>query len=298
MLRMLPTALLLLLVLTSTIPAQETSHYPAGVEGIRAATVPGPGQYLKWYNIFYESNDLKDPNGNTAPVGFDANVFATAPRFIWITETQIFGADYGFDVLVPLIHSDVEIPGLGLGNSRTAIGDIYIEPILLGWHGDYYDIGAAAGVWAPTGDFKVGSTANAGKDFWTGMFSLGSTLYLDDDKSWSVSALGRYETNSGRSKVAIRPGDDFHIEWGVAKQFDKVFDVGLTGYCHWQVTDDRGAGVTWDRSVHDRFFSVGPEVQYFYEPAGLIFQTRYQFEFGARDRPQGRNLVFSFVKIL
>mgnify|MGYP001813133310 CR=1 FL=1 len=67
---------------------------------------------------------------------------------------------------------------------------------------------------------------------------------------------------------------------------------------HWQVSDDSGADVTSDARIHDRFFSAGPEAQYFFEPGNLFFQFRYQFEFDARDRPQGRNLVFSFVKVL
>lgn len=46
------------------------------------------------------------------------------------------------------------------------------------------------------------------------------------------------------------------------------------------------------------FFSAGPEVQYFCEPASLFLQLRYQFEFDARDRFEGRNMVFSFVKVL
>lgn len=278
--------------------AQETGHYPPGVEGIKAATVPGPGQYLKWYNLYYEANTLKDRNGDSVPVNFSADVFATAPRFIWITDTKILGADYGFDALVPILHSDVQIPGAGIGGRETAFGDLYIEPLLLGWHGDQYDVGAAAGFWAPTGDFDRGSPASAGKGYWTGMFTLGSTLYLDAEKTWSVSALGRYELNSRKQHVDIRPGDLFHIEWGVAKTIDKVWDVGVSGYCNWQLTDDRGSAVTYDRNIHDQFYSVGPEVNYFHAPLGMAFQLRYQWEFAARDRPQGRNLVFNVVKVL
>lgn len=277
---------------------QESSHYPPGVEGIKAASIPGPGKYLKWYNIYYEADDLKDRRGNSIPNGFDVDLFATAPRYIVVTEHKFLGADYGWDILVPLISLDLEIPGLGVSDSQTGIGDIYVEPLLLGWHGDRYDAVAAAGFWAPTGNFDVGSAANVGKNFWTGMFTLGATYFPDCEKTWSISALARYETNTERSKIAIRPGDDFHIEWGVGKNINKVWDVGVSGYCHWQVTGDTGAAITYDPSVHDRFFSIGPEVQYFYEPASLFLQLRYQFEFEARDRPEGRNLVFSFVKVL
>jgi hypothetical protein len=254
-----------------------------------------PGQYLKWYNIFFEANDLKDNRGNDVPAGFDVNAFATAPRLIWMTEHKILGADYGWDILVPLIHTDLEINSAGVATNDTGIGDIYIEPLLLGWHDDRYDLVAAAGVWTPNG--STSGPAAAGKGFWTGMFTLGGTTWLDDEKLWSVSALGRYETNSTKRQADIRPGDDFHIEWGFARNIEKVVDVGVSGYMHWQVTEDRGsAAVTPD--LKDRFFSIGPEINYLHADSGLFFQLRYQFEFGARNRPEGRNLVFSFVKVL
>ncbi|MEI8383591.1 MAG: hypothetical protein WCJ09_25975, partial [Planctomycetota bacterium] len=39
---------------------QETGHYPPGVEGLRGSTLPPPGTYLKWYNIAYNADTLKD----------------------------------------------------------------------------------------------------------------------------------------------------------------------------------------------------------------------------------------------
>jgi hypothetical protein len=274
---------------------QETSHYPAGAEGIKAASIPGPGQYLKWYNFSYEANDLKDNRGNNVPGGFDVDVFATAPRLIWMTETKFFGADYGWDILVPLIDVDLQVAAAGIDAHDTGIGDMYIEPLLLGWHGDLYDLVAAAGVWTPNG--STDGPAAAGKGFWTGMFTAGGTTWLDDCKLWSVSGLARYETNSKKRQADVRPGDDFHIEWGVARNFDGVLDLGVSGYCHWQVTEDSGSAAV-NRSQKDRFFSVGPEVNYVHEKSGLFYQLRYQFEFEARNRSEGRNLVFSIVKAI
>jgi hypothetical protein len=76
----------------------------------------------------------------------------------------------------------------------------------------------------------------------------------------------------------------------------KVWDVGVSAYTHWQVSDDSGSALTTDPNLHDRFYSIGPEVQYFHQKSGLFFSLRYQFEIDARDRPEGRNLVFSIVK--
>ena len=77
-----------------------------------------------------------------------------------------------------------------------------------------------------------------------------------------------------------------------------AWTIGLTAYTHWQVTDDTGSAVTYDASVHNRFFSVGPELLYFHEPAKICVSTKYQAEFGAIDRTQGHHIVLSLVKII
>jgi hypothetical protein len=276
---------------------QETSHYPPGAEGLKGSTLPPPGVYLKWYNISYTANTLRDSQGNAAPVGLDLDVFATVPRLIWMTEHKIFGAHYGMDIAVPFINVDLKVAAAGIDQSKFGLGDILFEPVVLGWHLDRCDIVAAAGVWAPTGDFSSAEAAHVGKGFWTGMFTLGLTHYFDAEKTWHLSVLSRYETNTRKHDIDLRPGDDFHIEWGLGKTVCKGLDIGVTAYTHWQVTDDSGSAVTYDASVHDRFYSVGPEVLYHSEEAKMFLSLRYQIEFGARDRPEGHNFVFSLIKV-
>ena len=278
---------------------QEPSHYPAGAEGLKAATLPPPGTYLKWYNIVYTASTLRDADGNAAPVGLDLDVFATAPRFIKLTEHKFLGADYGMDVLIPFLNVDLQVAAAGVDQSKFGLGDILVEPVLLGWHYEQWDLAAAAAVWCPTGDFSSTNPIHIGKGFWTGMFTAGATYYFDEDKTWHLSALGRYETNSTKKDLDLRPGDDFHIEWGLGKTLGKTksWNVGLTAYTHWQVTDDGGSAATYDTSVHDRFYSLGPEVLYFCAPHKSFFSLRYQREFGAIDRPEGHNTVISYTKI-
>ncbi len=290
-------ALWLLLAAGVTHAQQETSHYPAGAEGLKGSSLPGAGTYLKWYNIFYTADTLKDRNGNDVPADLNVNVVATVPRLIWITDHKFLGADYGMDVAVPFLNVDLSVGSLGINDSKFGLGDVLYEPIVLGWHFDRWDVVAAAGIWLPTGDFSSAQAIHVGKGFYTGMFTLGATYYFDDAKSWHLSGLGRYETNSRKSDRDVRPGDDFHIEWGLGKNLTPALAVGVTAYTHWQVTDDRGSAVTYDASVHDRFYAVGPELLYFHEAAKMFFSLRYQKEFGAIDRTEGHNTVFSFVKI-
>ena len=284
-------------ILAGPVFAGETGHYVSGLEGIRAGTLPPPGFYYKMYNLFYESDELVDQKGDKLDADFDLTVFATAHRFIWVTDIKIFGADYIIDATIPLVGTDIKIGSAGIDDSLFALADICIEPIALGWHGTRYDAAVAADVYVPTGKYDKNEPASPGKDFWTGMFTLAGTYYFDAEKTWSVSVLSRYEIHSKKDETDVRPGNDFHFEWGIAKTLARVWDIGVVGYCHWQVTDDSGSDVNWDKSVHDRVHAIGPEVSVFIPSCKLLVSLRSEFEFKTVDRSEGNATTLTLTKI-
>jgi hypothetical protein len=282
-------------VLFGTAFADETvCHYVNGVEGIKAATLPPPGFYYRLYNVFYNADKLMDPDGDEIPVDFEVSVYAMVNRFVWVTNKTILGANYFMDVVIPLINTDIKI-GAEIDDSKFGVGDINIEPFGLSWHGPRYDASFGLSVYIPTGEYDRTEPASPGRDMWTGMLTLGGTYYFDAGKTWSASILGRYETHSEKDETDVTLGDDFHFEWGIGKTLAKVWDVGLTGYCHWQVTDDSGSGVTSD---HDRVYAIGPEVSTFIPPAKLFLSLRSQWEFGAEDRSEGNVTTLTLTKII
>ncbi|NGZ07721.1 MAG: transporter [Magnetococcales bacterium] len=273
----------------------EEGHYVHGVEGIKAASLPPPGLYWRWYNVFYQADTLKDKNGNKVPVGLDAEVFATVNRLIWITKNRFLGADYGMDVIVPLINVDLDLTTPGLDFDKFGLGDITIEPVLLSWHGANWDAAAALGFYVPTGNYQATNPASPGKEFWTTMFTLGGTWYPDAQKEWSLSLLSRYETHSERDGTDVRLGDDFHFEWGVGRKVTDLMEVGMAGYAQWQITDDRGTGTNTNR---DQVFGIGPELVTAIPALQSSLSVRGVFEFGAEDRPQGAILALTLTKPL
>ena len=40
------------------------AHYVPGVEGLKGASLPPPGFYVRDYNVFYFANQLNDPSGH------------------------------------------------------------------------------------------------------------------------------------------------------------------------------------------------------------------------------------------
>lgn len=273
------------------------NHYVNGGEGIKVASVPPPGTgtYYRFYNMFYHSDELMDSRGHEQDVDFDAFVYAGVHRLIQFYGTTLFGADFFADLVVPIVYTDLEIGAAGVKDNDWDLGDIFIEPVALAWHGERWDAVYGMGVHVPIGPCNKNRPAYPGKDYWTAMFSLGGTVYLDSAKTWSASTLGRYEVHSKKDGEDMTAGDDFHLEWGVGKKFPahwklgplQAWEIGAAGYAQWQITDDKGDDVTWDKDVHDRVFAVGPELRCEIPRWKLLLELRCEKEFGAKDRSEG-----------
>jgi hypothetical protein len=268
--------------------AQET-HYPAGVEGVKGASLPPPGLYIRDYNYTYWSSDYKD----AGPKPFDVVANVQTPRLVLITNKLFFGAYYGADVIVPLVYQDVTVANHSA--SKFGVGDIFIEPVTLSWHMKKADISFGWGMWAPTGDYKLAELAVPGKGYWTNMFTGGVTYYPDKKRSWSISALNRYEINYNRSDTLITPGQYWTLEWGLAKSVSKTVDLGFTGYAQVQTAVAIGLQAPL---LKQHAFGLGPEITFVIPKLGVSTSLRYLKEVGAQQRPQGNIFNVTFTRLI
>ncbi|MBP1752942.1 MAG: hypothetical protein H6Q57_1778 [Geobacteraceae bacterium] len=297
-LRVLLTALFCSLLWVIPVTAGPTgNHYTNGGEGIKAASVPGPGFYYRLYNFFYDTDDLKGVNGESVPANLDVFVYAQAHRLIWVTPIKILGGDWLMDVVVPVVYTDFEA---GNGSTRVlddhfALGDVFIEPLAISWHGDRWDAAIGLMAVAPVGEYDPNRPAMPGKGYWSGIFTAGGTFFPDKARTWSISYLGRYEIHGNVRNRDLQLGDDYHFEWGIGKALPpekgigplRAFEVGVVGYAQFQINDDSGDDVTWDKNVHDRVYAVGPEVRFVIPQWKTLVELRTNFEFEAKDRTEG-----------
>jgi hypothetical protein len=280
-----------LLVLPNLVQAQPSAHYVPGAEGLKAATLPPPGIWLRDYNIAYYATTLNDVQGNKIP-GLDPRVliYANVPRLIWITDLQLLGGNIGVDALVPLQYTSARIGGF---DDRTfGIGDVFAE---VSWskHIQQFDFSVAYGPWAPTGNTAPPPTTRAGLGYWTHMFTAGATWYIDADKKWAVSVLNRYEINAEKEDTEITPGQAYTVEGGASYTLNKTLDLGIIGYYQQKVTEDSGPGAS---PLRDRVAGIGPEVGMFYPKHMLGWSLRYAYEFMAENRLQGHTLALTITK--
>jgi hypothetical protein len=282
-------------------------HYTPGTEGIKAATLPPPGIYLEDYNFFRWSDGSTTFGVSPFVVHqkFESVGYLNEPRIVWITDWKILGANYGMDLVVPFGYRKVEavnriqFNGFPLFETRTqtdsfGLGDVQIEPLLLSWHLEHSDFTFGYAVWAPSGNFES-ADAPIGLGFWTHMLTFGWTLYVDENKTWALSVLNRYEINHEQQNTEITYGQLFTMEWGLSKTVWQGIDVGAVGYWQQQVTKDESSFFfVSDQLSH--VVAVGPEVSANWPNIGLTTSVRYLHEFEAKDTLEGDTVVLTLRK--
>ncbi|MBL1378823.1 SphA family protein [Zobellella iuensis] len=261
-------------------------HYVPGVEGLKGPVVPPAGTYYRGYLVHYDFDEIKLPNGDTAPL--KGNVTALANRFIHITEQQLLGADYGFETIIPVQRNDFDFAN----SKESGVGDIFIGPLVLGWHGQQWDAVFAAGIWLDTGDYSSTEPASIGKGYKTTMLTLGGTYHFDAAKSWSASALSRYEIKSKQDETGITPGDSWLVEWGIGKRLDNGLELGLVGYDAWQLENSKGAPAG-KAEKH----ALGVEAGYFWPSLMLGLNAAYLNEYQVKNGPSGDLFRLTLTKV-
>ncbi len=285
-----------LAAMPGALQAQPDAHYVPGIEGIECATLPPPGWYFRDYNVFYLGERLNNGDGhNIAPAGFQAMVYATVPRAIYISDFKVLGGNLGGDVVLPFVYSSVKSGPFR--SSTFGVGDFYGETTL-SWHPKQFDIGFAAGFWAPTGDSGGPPQTQPGSGFWTPELTLGVTWHPDEAKTWAISALNRYEfCNSEYNNTGVTPGQAWTLEWGISKKIIKTIDCGIVGYYQQRVTASTGNEPTAEALFpYSRVAAVGPEVNIFIPSLKLWTQLRYNYEFMAENRVQGHTVALVLTK--
>lgn len=282
--------------------ATSGSHYPFGGEGVLAASVPPPGFHYRVYNTWTNPTTLKDDNGDDLDVGFNADVFAMVHRFVHVTNKKILGADYLYNVIVPLLDKDISVEAAGMSDSKSlSLGDVVFEPIALAWHKPRWDAVAALAVIAPTGEYDMNKPASPGLGYWSGMLTLGATYFFDQEKSWSISALTRTLAHTEQVDTKVTPGSEFVVEYGLGKQF-KVSDKllvrpGIAGCGYWQISDDSDDGPGTVKDQRKESLALGGEINFFWLPPTLFqFNIRALREFGAKNTSQGSQVVLTITK--
>lgn len=297
-------AMLLAGFVAGTVQAKEGGdQYPNGAETWLAGAVPPPGSYFINYFGHY-SGELRNGSGDKAPAG-EVDAWFNALRYVHVTNTQILGGNWGWHVILPLVHQSVDLGG---EKSVTGIGDLTINPFILSWHTKNWHWAAALDVNLPTGRYESGDPRRSiGANYWS-VEPIFAFSYMGDD-GWEVSAkfmLNLKGSNSdfrpapGAPKMKYASGDEFHMDYLVGKRFGP-WGVGVSGYYLKQLGNDKVGGVTipenpgfWSEGRKGEVFAIGPSVTYT-NASGMHFIGQWHHETSVENRFGGDKLWFKLI---
>jgi hypothetical protein len=227
-----------------------------------AGVGPAPGWGYSNLTILNERDERVGPSGETLATGLQS-VLLNLNTFAWGSEQPVLGgARFGATATVILSRNSLESDDFGDLGGGSGLGDLFIQPAILGWTKGQYDWRAAYGIVAPTGRFEAGADDNVGSGYWTHALSTGVTYYLSQERTSSLSAFAMYELHEKQETTDVRPGDTLTLDasWMHASTLrqDRVGQFGLVAYAQWQTSDKRGPGVSPEEARdHYRVCALG-----------------------------------------
>ena len=117
--------------------------------------------------------------------------------------------------------------GRGVDDSQFGLGDLYVQPLWLGWTQEHWDLALGYGFYAPIGKYDtetitlpvvgpltVEAADNIGLGFWTHQFQGAVAWYPWADKRMAVATALTYEIHGEKDDFDLTPGDNAHVELG------------------------------------------------------------------------------------
>jgi hypothetical protein len=294
--------LLTLLLITVSAEAQYKGDHIPGFIGLESGSQAPPGLYVGNLVYVYPTDTIKDNNGHDFTLPGSLTSTADIILVNLVTNYKLFGGKVGASIGFPFIKNRIQFTSLDV-QTDFAYTDTFAGATL-GWELKRADITVGYNLYMPTGKFEPNATDNTGLGMWANEFTIGSTVYLDQKRTWNAAATFALEFNTDKKDTNIHVGDLGTIEGGLARTFYKktsgpipiVMNLGVAGYAQFKVTGDSGSDIPPAlRGLKDRVFALGPEFNIFIPGPRLSLLARYEPEFSARNRTQGQTIVFSIV---
>ena len=277
--------------------AQLNTQHMRGLVGLKSGTQPPPHIYviapvLYWYN----TDDVRDRNGEKLPIDADITTQAFGAGFSWVTKKKIFGANYGMEVLFPLGMND-RIQGTEIdANPGAGLTDTLVEPLMLGWHFKRADAVAGYAIFVPTGRYTDGAQNNTGLGMWAQEISFGTTVYLNEAKQYHAATLVSFDFQSKKEDSETKVGNAMNLEGGFGGDFlQGGLTVGLNYFAMLKLTEDQIDGFPQILiRGKNKVFGLGPEVSLALARKGVVYgfvKVNYMWETYARTNTKGSELT-------
>jgi len=300
----------ILVVSVTPTKGQQKGQYIPGQQGLNAGVLPDPGFTYANLTINYSADSLKDSNGNSVPLTGSYDIWAVENIFYYVPPIKVLGAKLAFMVVAPTLANgsltlgSINFPNIAINGGGFGVADTWVQPVTLGWSLKRADVYAGYAFVAPTGRYTPGASDNIGSGYWGHHITTGSTFYLTKNKATTANLFTDWEIHGSKttgSGTRATPGQAFTMEWGLGqvlplkKDFSRLLQLGVIGYDAWQVSDNGGLAfpnVPANSLPYYSVHAIGVQTTYLLPAKGLNFLFKFEDEYRAFGRPEGRTFVF------
>jgi hypothetical protein len=298
----------LTLFLQVTVHAQLSGSHSLGDFGVQSGSQPQPGFYAALFYLRYDTDTIKDADGNTVRLSQGSPgsiaIGAVAPIAWYVSKARLLGANYGAMVVIPIANASLEAPAFAFGQTvDTSVADMLLRPLDLGWHTKRADVSAGFQFYVPTGRYEQGGSDNIGKGMWSYEPFVGTTMYFDEKRTLSFATTMYWELHGNKKDTDVEVGQILTLQGGVGKSFlGGGLITGAAYYAQWKLTEDRLAefelpgrppiGVNFPGK--HKVFAFGPDVTLPIASKSKLFalvNIRYLWESGAQLKTEGQTLT-------
>ena len=273
-----------------------------GVDTVLTGVMGPPGSLrLTTTAAYYEASETLDGNGDPRAGISNFKLRAEAASFrlqyVW-RDAEVFGAnietragfvvythaDLQFDVSTPVgkVHKQ---------GSASGTGDMFVGPVLLGWHSETVHQTAGPLVFAPTGNFDPEKLASTGRGYWAIAPAYAVTWFPVDTVEADFTIL--YIYNYKNPDTNYRGGDEISADYALGYAITPAWQAGVNGYAYKQITDDQLNGRDVAGGNRGQVVAIGPYLRY--HPSrdwGITF--KWQAETLVENRPKGNRFMLQF----
>ena len=297
------TALRVVFVMSSLLmlrdaSAQQLGHYIGGFTGLESGSTAPPGLYVAGFGLVEPIDTIKGPDGKTV-LRPKIDVSGAIAVYQVVFPQKILGGNYSLAFMVPVLNNRFNSNLFNVSAEAAGVSDVLLMPIGLGWTKGRVDYNANYSFYAPSGDFDPTKALNPGLGFWEHQIQAGLTWNVDEKKLWNFAGMTTWEINMSKSGLDVKPGPIFTGEYAFGRRFFTKYhlmNAGVAGYASQKLSADSGSGINpLLKGDLDRAFGSGAEWKFTDPIHKLAFDVRYEWQYGAQLRTQGKVLIFSIT---
>jgi hypothetical protein len=301
--RMIFTLLIFgMLVIAKPLLAVEggVTHYVPGAMATMIDLAPtDPGWVLLPAYMHYQGEASASgtiPTAGLVTAGLDATSDAVLMGGFYTLPKQVFGAFYTVGAFLPYVWMDVEarvdsaLGSVQRSQTNAGLGDITVIPAMLAWESDFWQYTAALPIFAPTGEFEVGSLANTGLNYWTFDPTVGVS-YNNEKNGFNWAIYGGLSLSTENSDTNYQTGALFHLDGSVQQLLPTklgIFGIGAEAFYLEQIEGDSGEGARLG-DFKGRTTGIGPVLSYLVpgEHTNFMAELRWLPELDVKNRMEG-----------